>query len=144
MSTEIPVDAEGSSGRLFSINISQVGVDPNLTPTFDPGFIPGVGPNGAVLLARVDFETDFIFETIDLEFALGELGAQCLPDINLSPSFGSATLTVGFPKLGFCLGDVNQSGTEENNYLDGVAFFDIAPFIAVLAIWRVSTRSGLQ
>ena len=128
-SGEITVDAEGSSGNLFLVAIIERGVNPTISSLFDPGFDAGVGPNGAVLLARVDFEL-IGNGAADLKFSLGPQGAVELPALQLNPSFGSATFTLA--KLGFCLGDVNLSGTVENNFTDGVDFFDIAPFIAVL------------
>ena len=132
----ITIDADGSSGGLFLVNVSQIGVDPALSPTFDPGFAAGVGPNGAVLLARIDFEmVGYSFEeTVDLEFVLGRQGALQTPDTILDPTFGSATLSLyAAPKLGYCTGDVNRSGVFENNWADSVNYLDIAPFVAVLA-----------
>lgn len=132
-SADVTIDPGGGSGNFFPISASQNGVDPALGPLFDPGFDSGVGPNGAVLLARVDFEV--IGEgAVDLAFALGPQGAFQFPDTELNPTLGSAFFVTGLPpKLGYCIGDVNQSGTEENGFLDGVDFLDIAPFIALLA-----------
>ena len=52
----LTVDPGSAGGGLFSVNLMQNGVDPALGPLFDPGFESGVGPNGAVLLARVDYD----------------------------------------------------------------------------------------
>ena len=155
--TEVTVDADGSSGRLFAVNVTQSGVNPALSALFDPDFVPGVGPNGAVLLARVDFEMlgGSNFETaVDLEFTLGDRGAILLPQNILNPSFGSATVDVFGPLTPYCpfaepdefcipvetdfsLGDVNLSGIPIGNGFIDVSFsvdlFDIAPFIGVLA-----------
>ena len=133
--TEITVDAEGSLGRLFSVNVSQHGVNPAFA-IFDPMFVEGVGPNGAFLLARVDFElVNFGVDSLDLEFALGREGAVSIDhSINLNPSLGSATLFVFPPlKIGYCIGDVNLSGNFEDYYADSVDFDDVAPFIVLLA-----------
>ena len=132
-STVLSIDAGGGSGNLFSVNITQNGVDPVLGPLFDPGFVADVGPNGAFLLARVDFDIVGFGNEEDLEFTLGTQGAFQFPDTILNPSFGSATVIQIAPKIGFCTGDVNQSGTIEANFSDGVDLLDIAPFIAVLA-----------
>ena len=154
--TEITIDGEGSSGNLFSVSVTQNGVDPAVTSLFNPNFVAGVGPNGAVLLARVDFDVVGT-GTADLEFELGLQGAIDLPDEVLNPSFGSATLTLavqpltpycpfaGPDELEYCiplatdysLGDVNLSGNLiGDGYIDiyySVDVRDIAPFIAVLA-----------
>ena len=134
-SNELTIDADGKSGGLFLVNVTGFGVNPAISQIFDPGFVAEVGPNGAVLLARIDFElVGYNYEEVDLEFVLGPLGALQLPDNILDPTFGSATL-ISFapPKLGYCIGDVNLSGNFENNYADSVDFLDIPPFIALLA-----------
>ena len=158
-STVITIDAEGITGNLFSVNVTQNGVNPALTSLFNPNFVAGVGPNGAVLLARVDFEVNagFASNAVDLEFSLGSQGALQFPQAFLNPSFGSATLSIFGPltpycpfagpdELEFCipldtdysLGDVNLSGIPiGNKYIDtnySVDAFDIAPFITVLAL----------
>jgi len=155
-SSVISVDADGSSGGLFSVNILQKGVDPNITPFVDPGFVAGAGSNGALLLARVDFEV-VGNGTADLEFALGLQGALGLAANDfppLNPSFGSATVNT-FVQLNPCcpvddpdefciptdtddsLGDVDLSGFPIGNGFINVIYFvnafDIGPFIAVLA-----------
>ena len=139
-SSEITFDASGTSGRLFSENITQNGVVPSVSPLFNPSFEPNVGPNGAVLLARVDFDTvngvglgllGGLFEypdngcPINLSFALGPQGAFKSPDIILNPSFGSADLQFSRYGCPSDIGDVNHSGT--------VDFLDISPFIAILS-----------
>lgn len=55
-SSSLTFDPGSAGGSLFSVNLMQNGVDPALGPLFDPGFESGVGPNGAVLLARVDYD----------------------------------------------------------------------------------------
>lgn len=73
------------------MNVAQNGVNPALGPLFDPGFDANVGPNGAFLLAEVDFE--LFGGTATLDFSLGDQGALQLPSIILDPTFGSATHT---------------------------------------------------
>ncbi len=135
-SSELTINEAGDSGRLFSINITQNGVNPNLGPLFDPGFEAGVGDTGAVLLARLDFESSG-FATTNLEFTLGFQGALMLPDVQLNPSFGSAVFSTvinacynGLPgeEPPMFPGDFNQNCT--------VDFDDVAPFIAVLVSRR--------
>ena len=124
------IEAEGDSGNLFLVSVIGAPLPRcpiNATfcvPELLPGFEPNVGPNGAFMLARVDFEILGGGDNIDFEFALGSLGAILLPDQALNPSFGSATVElVSLP--GVLLGDVN---------LDGIVnFFDILPFISVLS-----------
>jgi hypothetical protein len=129
----LSVDPSGESGNLFAVNVVQFGVDPALSSSFDPDFVEGVGPNGAVLLARLDFDIVGDGEA-EFVFALGDNGALRLPIFLLNPSFGSATLSVQTvtPKIGNCLGDVNLSGTFPFSGAD-IDVFDIAPFIALLA-----------
>jgi hypothetical protein len=128
--SEVTVEANGDRGNLFAVNITGNGINPALTELFNPAFEPNVGPNGAVLLARLDF--DLVgpgFESFNLD--LGNQGAIRLPDQSLDPTFGSASLTgevvvplcIGEPEL--ILGDVNLDG-----FVDA---FDIAPFISILA-----------
>ena len=125
-SAEVAIETGGNSGNFFPINTAQNGVNPALNQLFDPGFDAGVGPNGAVLLARVDFEL-IGAGAVDFEFALGPQGAFEFPNSELNPSLGTAFLSSAGLKLGYCTGDVNLSGTVENN------FRDIAPFIRLLA-----------
>ena len=121
-SSQISIDSATNTGTLFSVNFSQNGVNPAVGPFFDPGFDFGVGPNGAVLLARVDF--DIVGDGVaELDFTLGPQGALQLPLSPLNPSFGSASIeTLSGP--GVLLGDVNMDGV--------VDCFDIMPFIMVL------------
>lgn len=91
-SSVVTIDAGGFSGNLFAANITQNGINPALSDLFNPHFKPGVGPNGAVLLASVDF-LPVDKGGADLEFSLGTQGALQLPDIVLNPSFGSANFT---------------------------------------------------
>lgn len=131
--SEVTIDAGGASGNLFSLGVTQNGINPVISSLgFNPHFNPGVGPNGAVLLARVDFEAFGGFgSSVPFEFALGSQGAlEFNPTTTiLDPSFGSAyfdptfPICVGAPEL--LLGDVNMSGL--------VSFLDIGPFISVLS-----------
>ena len=99
-SSVVTIDAGGASGNLFSVNVAQNGINPAVTALFNPHFEAGVGANGAVLLASVDYEL-VGNGTATLDFSLGGQGALQLPGTILDPSFGSATLTasnVGIPE----------------------------------------------
>ena len=125
------------------------GIDPVLAP-FDPTFKPGVGPDGAFLLARVDFEI-VGNDSAELDFTLGPQGVIQLPDSIINPSFGSVSLT--FLPLTHPFGDLNgdfvvdfadiplfisalSTGefqlSADCNCDGAVNFFDIAPFIGFL------------
>lgn len=119
----VSIDSETNSGNFFATNIGQNGVNPNLSPFFDPGFNFGVGPNGAVLLARVDFNIIGDGEA-NLEITLGTSGAIQFPIAVLDPSFGSATLSSTQTISQDMLGDINADGTVDCS--------DIVPFISVL------------
>lgn len=115
----------GDTWNLFLVNVIENGVDPSVGRLFDPGFEPGVGPNGAFLLARIDFEILDVGGA-ELEFSLGLQGAIELPENVLDPTFGSAVVnTDGFT---FILGDINNDGA--------VNFLDFSPFISVLANYQ--------
>ena len=118
----VTIGADGASGNLFALNTTQNGISPPFSALFNPHFEASLGPNGAVLLARLDF--DILNEGIaNLDFALGSQGALQLPDFVLNPSLGSATLeTDHWPSR---LGDLNDD--------DDVDFLDIAPFISALS-----------
>lgn len=122
ISFETPTFGE-NTGRLFIVNLFQNGVDPNLSALYDPGFQADVGPNGAVLLARVDFEI-LGFGPSAFDFSLGVAGVGTLPPNSPGPSFGSATVERIPPHVGTCPGDIDYSGD--------VNFQDIPPFINVL------------
>lgn len=127
-SSEVTVDASGVMGNLFAVSLTQNGINPPVSTLFNPSFTPSVGPNGAILLARIDFIINQEGTEI-LDLALGDQGALQLPSVFLDPSLGSATLTSEFPiTIPICigsLGDVNLDGM--------VSTADIAPFISVLA-----------
>ena len=80
------------NGNLFSVNVAQNGINPALGPLFDPDFDANVGPNGATLIASIDYQL-VGNGTATLDFSLGSQGALQLPDIILDPAFGSGTLT---------------------------------------------------
>ena len=84
------------NANLFAVNVAQNGVNPALGPLFDPDFNADVGPNGAILLASVDYEV-LSLGNATLDFSLGSQGALQLPDNILNPAFGSATF-VGVPE----------------------------------------------
>lgn len=121
-SSVITIDPAGDSGNFFAVNFTQNGLNPTVGPLFDPGFQPNVGPNGAFLLAQVDYQT--VNEgTATLYFSVGDQGFQSVLGISINPSFQPATLTVvSAPTL---LGDVNLDGT--------VDFLDITPFVTILS-----------
>ncbi len=104
------------------------GVQPTLGPLFDPGFQMGVGDNGAVLLARIDF--DIVGNgSANLDFTLLPNGGLQLPDIDLFPSFGTAEFSSSPPNAcsngpPMIPGDFNMNCT--------VDFGDIAPFVLAL------------
>lgn len=87
-SSVLTTDGTGN-GNLFSVNITQNGVNPALGPLFDPDFVAGVG----VLLAEVDFSI-VGSGNATLGFSLGDQGALALPDTVLTPAFGEASFTV--------------------------------------------------
>jgi len=90
-----------TDGRLLSIAILENGVNP-LAAMFDLDFDAAVRvnstPDGALMLARLDY--DIVGAgTANFSFTLGSngvitLGSDPNPDILLSPSLGSASLTV--------------------------------------------------
>lgn len=128
------IDTERGSGNLLLISVlghTSRGFPRRCPPTafcpspfLDPGFEENVGPNGAFALARVDFDIVGAGGAVNLELALGTQGALRLPNIELDPSFGSATLNLQ-PATPTLFGDVNLD--------DVVDFFDIAAFISVLS-----------
>jgi len=87
-----------TDGVFQPVNVTENGINPTLGQLFDPLFDPAVGPDGAFLLARVDF--DIVGEgTADIVFTFGPNGVINLdnPDDIIFPSLGSATLTVISP-----------------------------------------------
>lgn len=90
--SQLTTDGIGG-GRLFALNFAQNGVNPTLGPLFDPDFVANFGASGGALLAQVNYS--IVGEgTATLGFALGTNGAFQFPDIDLDPSFGTATLIV--------------------------------------------------
>lgn len=122
--SQLMIDQANNSGKLFSVNFVENGVNPALSPLYDPNFEAAVGPNGGVLLARLDFEIVGRNSTANFDFSLGLQGALQFPENELTPVFGSAVLQLEFPFGGPLLGDVNRD--------DDVNFFDITPFISAL------------
>ena len=117
----LTIDSATNTGRLFLGNGGLPGPIRPVPSFFDPGFDPEVGPNGAILLARVDFNIVGGL-TADLELTLGDIGVVS-GNGPLDPSFGSATLDV--PGVVDRVGDINMDFATD--------FGDIAPFIAILA-----------
>ena len=81
--SELTIDSTAASGKLFSLNVIQNGVNAALGPMFDPDFEAGIGLNGAFLLARVDYEIVGRNSTVDLDFTLGFQGALELSLIHI-------------------------------------------------------------
>lgn len=125
-SSEITVDAAGTSARLFSVNITQNGVNPVLGPLFDPGFEPNVGPNGAALLARLDFDFQYGSRP-EFNFSLGTQGAFALPSTVLNPTLAPDLENICYDYIHefYYHGDFNND--------KAVDFLDIAPFVSALA-----------
>ena len=90
-SATISTDPSGASGNLLLVNASMNGVS-QIIESFDPLFDSTVGPGGSSLLARVDFD---IVGAGTSEFSLGldDTGVVELPDIELFPTFGNATIS---------------------------------------------------
>ncbi len=92
-----------TEGRLFLTNVTQNGINPAASTLFDPLYLDEVGPNGAYLLARVDYDVVGI-GTAELELSLGPQGSvrldpplageSELQTIVLDPVLGFASLTV--------------------------------------------------
>ena len=81
-------EADGSGGNLFAVRVLGSGVDTVLSQ-FDPLFDATDG----ALVARIDF--DIIGEgTTEFTLGIGDSGFFELPATPLTPTFGSATLTV--------------------------------------------------
>ncbi len=114
-----------NSGFFLTVNgLGRAIRNPARERLVDPLFIEEVGPNGAFILARVDF--DIVGEgTADLELSLGDNGALDISGqpVDPAPTFGSATLDTSLP-IDDIVGDVNMDGDTN--------FFDIPAFIAVL------------
>ncbi len=89
--SNLTFDSDLDSGNLFAVKISQNGVNPAVSPLYDPDFAANVGPNGAVLLASVDY--DIVGAgTMELELSYG--AGDTLPgQVFIPPTTGSATLT---------------------------------------------------
>ncbi len=124
--SNVTVDAGGGAGNLFAVNVTQNGINTVLGPLFDPGFVPGIGPNGALLLARVDFEV-LADGQANLELSLGRQGILQLPDLAINPTFGFADFGCDFSStngVAINLGDVDLDGD--------ITALDVAPFISVL------------
>ena len=121
---ELTIDSATNTGRLFLAiagGIPPFGINRPVPSFFDPGFNPSVGPNGALLLARVDFNIVGGL-TADLELTLGAIGVVS-GNAPLDPSLGSATLDIN--GVVDRVGDINMDFATD--------FGDIAPFIAILA-----------
>ena len=128
------------NGNLFAVNVAENGVNPLISALFDPDFDANVGPNGAVLLASVDYSVVGP-GTATLEFSLGPQGVTIPLGISLNPSFGSATVTVVPATVTVVpattlLGDINLDGA--------VDFLDIIPFIAILSSQSFQEEADLD
>lgn len=83
-----------TAGNLFSVSLMQRGIDPSFP---ELGLDPFFDPTDGFLLARVDYDIVGV-GTTEFSLELGDLGVFLLPANPLSPSFGSATLTVNVPE----------------------------------------------
>ena len=119
-STEITISPDGSAGNLLAFRILGTGVNPDFR-IFDPLFVPDIGPDGAVLLARVDFE--IVGGIAKIVPTLGPFGSILFPAEPLDPSLGGATLVAQLQ--GLVIGDINSDGL--------INFLDIQPFIEALS-----------
>lgn len=91
-SSVVTIDGGGASGRFYAVRNSQNGINPAVTAQFNPHYEAGVGPNGAVLLASVDY--DIVGEgDATLDFTEDSVAFYNSPSIVLNPSLGSAALT---------------------------------------------------
>ena len=78
----------GSEGNLFSVAVQGTGLNPNFI-TFDDDADDADG----FFLASIDYE--IVGDgTTEFTFSIGEQGILNLPDIVVTPTFGSATLEV--------------------------------------------------
>ncbi len=92
-SSVVTVDADGTSGNLFAVNVTENGINPAISELFNPHFESEVGPDGAVLLAAITY--DLVGPgTAGIELSLGSQGIFQLPGSVLNPSLGSSSLTV--------------------------------------------------
>lgn len=103
--SNLTIDADGSSGNLLSVNITENRIDPAVSQLFDLGFDAGVGPNGGLLLARVDFEV--VGEGgANLGFALGRQGILQLPNNVINPALGSTGFQICSRQLTVNFGNI--------------------------------------
>ncbi len=97
-SSVLTVDADGTNGNLFAVNVTENGINPAVSELFNPHFESEVGPDGAVLLAEITY--DLVGSgTAGIELSLGNQGILQLPDSVLNPSLGSSSLTVKSPAV---------------------------------------------
>jgi hypothetical protein len=89
-SSEVTTTGAGV-GNLFSVSITENGINPGLNQ-FNPHFDANVGPNGAILLASVDYSIEGAGDAT-LGFEVGAQGVLQLPDTLVTPTFGTASLT---------------------------------------------------
>ena len=91
---DVTADPGGASGTLFAVNLTMNGINQAIGSLFDPLFDSAIGPDGAFLLGRVDF--DIVGAgTSEFSFAVGDLSIIELPDVDigLTATFGNATIS---------------------------------------------------
>ena len=87
-SSDITVAADGASGNLFSVSVLGTGLNPAFI-TFDED----ADMDDGFFLAAIDYEIVGA-GTTEFSFAEGPQGLFNLPDIVVTPTFGTASLTV--------------------------------------------------
>ena len=86
-SSVVSVEGDGASGNLFSVAVLGTGLNPGFI-----GFDDDADAGDGFFIASIDF--DIVGQgTTEFSFGLGGQGIINLPDIVITPTFGSATLT---------------------------------------------------
>ncbi len=91
-SSALTFDAATGGANLFAVNVTENGINPAVSALFNPGFEAGVGANGAVLLATLDYTVTGAGDAT-IGFSLGDQGALQLPNTVLDPVFGTGSFT---------------------------------------------------
>ena len=91
-SSVVTVEPDGASGNLFSVSVLGTGLNPAFI-----GFDDDADEADGFFLASIDYEIVGT-GTTEFSFAPGPQGLFNLPDIVVTPTFGTATLTVDVPE----------------------------------------------